>query len=705
MKQFNRILVLVATLISMGEPMIAQEHLTKPPVAKVIPKTTQVHGETLVDNYFWLREKSNPEVIAYLEAENTYTDSVMKPAEAFQQLLYKEMLGRIKQTDLSVPARDGDYHYYSRTEEGKQYPILCRKRGSLNAPEEITLDLNELAKGYTYLGLGAYSISNDGSLLAYSTDTTGYRHYTLYIKDLRTGQLLPDRIEKTTLAFWANDNRTLFYGTEDHAKRPYRILRHTLGQDPAKDELVYEEKDELYRLSASRSRSKGYIFLTSASSTTSEIRYLSADRPNEAPKVMAPRREGHEYYADHHSNLFYIRTNDKGKNFRLVTAPRADPHEKNWKEVLPHRKDVMLEGINCFANHYIVFERENGLTKMRVAEIRSGQTHHIEFPEPVYSAFPSGNPEFNTTTFRFSYQSFVTPSSVYDYDLKTHRRELLKQQEVLGGYDAKQYQSERIYAAAADGTKIPISLVYKKDLKRDGTRPMWLSGYGSYGAPARVSFSSNRLSTLDRGVIYALAHIRGGGEVGQEWHDQGKMMVKKNTFTDFIACAEHLIKEKYTSKDRLVITGGSAGGLLMGAVTNLRPDLFKAVIAYVPFVDVVNTMLDPSLPLTIQEYLEWGNPNEKAAYEYIKSYSPYDNVTAKAYPTMLVRISLNDSQVPYWEGAKYVAKLRATRTNNNLLLLKTNLGTGHGGASGRYDALRDTAFDYAFILNQVGISK
>jgi oligopeptidase B len=705
MKKVYRTLALATIIISLNATMTAQEHLPKPPKAKLIPKTTKIHGDTLVDNYFWMREKSNPEVIAYLEAENAYTDAVMKPTESFQQSLYKEILGRIKQTDLTVPYREGDYYYYSRTVEGKQYPILCRKKGSVNAPEEVTLELNELAKGHSYLGLGAVSVSDDGNLMAYSTDTTGYREYTLYVKDLRTGQLLPDRIEKTTLAFWANDNKTIIYGIEDHAKRPYRIFRHLLGQDKAKDELIYEEKDELYRLYAGRSRSKGYVFLTSESSTTSEMRYLSADRPTEAPKVIAPRREGHEYYADHQGDHFYIRTNDKGKNFRLVTASRQDPQEKNWKEVLPHRKDVMLESIMCFANHYIALEREDGLNKIRVTDTGPGQSHYIDFPEPVYTAYPTGNAEFNTTTLRFNYQSFVTPGSVYDYDLKTRKRELLKQQEVLGGYDPTQYQSERIYATASDGTKVPIALVYKKTLKRDGARPLWLTGYGSYGSPSSVSFSSSRLSMLDRGVIYALASIRGGGEMGKEWHDQGKMMAKKNTFTDFIACAEHLVNEKYTSKDRLVITGGSAGGLLMGAVTNMRPDLFKAVIAYVPYVDVINTMLDASLPLTVQEYLEWGNPNEKPAYEYMKSYSPYDNVAAKPYPIMLIRISLNDSQVPYWEGAKWAARLRATKTDNNLLLLKANMGAGHGGASGRYDAMKDTAFDYAFMLGQLGISK
>ena len=675
----------------------------KPPVAKKIPKTTKIHGDVLVDNYFWMREKTNPEVIAYLEAENAYTDAMMKQTEAFQEALYTEMLARIKETDLSVPSRQGEYFYYSRTEKGKQYPIYCRKRGSLDAPEEVTLDLNELAKGHKYLGLGAYAVSDDGNLLAYSTDITGYRQYTLYVKDLRTGQLLPDRIEKTTSVTWANDNKTLFYSVEDHAKRPYRIYRHTPGNN--NDELIYEEKDELFRVSASRSRSKGYIFITSSSFTSSEVRYIPADRPNEPYKVVLPREADHEYTVDHRGDLFYIRTNDQGKNFRLVFAPVADPQKKNWKEVIGHRKEVMLEGVAFFANHFVAFEREGGLPKMRITDFRSGNAHYLEFPEPVYSASPGANPEFNTTIFRFSYQSFVTPSSVFDYDMESRKRELLKQTEVLGGYDPSHYKSERIYATASDGVRIPISLVYKKELKRDGTRPVLLNGYGSYGASIPVSFSHQRLSLLDRGVIFAIAHIRGGGDMGKQWHDQGKMMSKRNTFTDFIAVAEYLIAEKYTAKDRLIIEGGSAGGLLMGAVTNSRPDLFKAVIARVPFVDVINTMLDASLPLTVGEYLEWGNPNKKPEYEYIKTYCPYTNIAAKDYPAMLVKVSFHDSQVPYWEGAKYVAKLRAMKTDKNLLLLKANMAAGHGGASGRYDFLKEVAFDYAFILSQLGIEK
>lgn len=705
MEKIAALLTLWLPLSLSGFSSLAQEDIPKPPMAKKIPKKTEIHGETLIDDYFWLREKASPDVIAYLEAENAYTETVMRPTEAFREALYKEILGRIKQTDLGVPYREGEYYYYSRTEEGKQYPIRCRKKGSLDAAEEITLDLNELAKGHKFLGLGAYTVSSDGNLLAYSTDVTGFRQYTLHVKDLRTGQQLPDRIEKTTSVTWANDNKTLFYGIEDHAKRPHRIYRHALGQDKEKDELVYEEKDELYRVAAFSTRSRAYVMLVSSSSTTSEMRYIPADRPAEAPRVLLPRQEGHEYYADHNGELFYIRTNDQGKTFRLVTAPVNDPGKKNWKEIIPARKDVMIEGVSCFAGHFVVYERENGLNKMRIADLRTGQSHYIEFPEPVYSAFPSTNAEFNTTAFRYSYQSLVTPGSIYDYDVKTRKRELLKQTEVLGGYDAKQYQSERVYARASDGARVPISLVYKKDLKRDGRRPLLLYGYGSYGSSSQASFSSSRLSLIDRGVIYAIAHIRGGGDLGKDWHDQGRMMKKKNTFTDFIACAEYLIKAKYTSKNRLVITGGSAGGLLMGAVANMRPDLFKAVVTYVPFVDVINTMLDTSLPLTVGEYLEWGNPNEKPAFEYMRSYSPYDNVTAKSYPAMLVRTSLNDSQVMYWEPAKYVAKLRATKTDNNLLLLKTNMGAGHGGASGRYDAFRDTAFDYAFVLGQLGINK
>ncbi len=675
-----------------------------PPVAKKIPKTTTIHGDTLVDDYFWLREKSNPEVINYLKAENEYTEAIMKPTAALQETLYNEMLARIKETDLSVPYPKDGYLYYTRTEQGKQYPIYCRKKGTLRGKEETLLDLNAMAEGKPFLSLGAFQVSNDSHLLAYSTDDTGFRQYKLHVKDLRTGQITSNLAERVTSVTWANDNKTLFYVTEDETtKRSNQFFRLTLG---GKNQLLYEEKDELYRIGAGRTRSRGYIFLFISSSTTTEVRYLSASKPNSDLKVMLPREKDHEYYPDHHGNLFYIRTNDQGRNFRLVTAPLTDPSKKNWKELIAHRNDVMLEDTDFFAQHYVVSERENGLHKFRVTALKTNDVHYVSFPEPVYSAFGSTNAEFTTTKFRFGYESFVTPMSVFEYNLATKRRKLLKETEVLGGYDKTKYTSERIYAMASDGTKVPISLVYQKGGKRNGENPLLLEGYGSYGIPNDVDFSSNRFSLIDRGFIFAVAHIRGGGDLGKPWHDAGKMLVKKNTFTDFIVCAEHLVTQQYTSKDRLLITGGSAGGLLMGAVTNLRPDLFKAVISYVPFVDVMNTMLDATLPLTVGEYLEWGNPNEKEAYFYMKSYSPYDNVEAKNYPTMLVRTSLNDSQVMYWEPAKYVAKLRALKTDKNILLFKTKLEPGgHGGASGRYDRLRDVAFDYAFMLQQVGIKR
>jgi oligopeptidase B len=674
-----------------------------PPIAEKNPKADMIHGDKRVDNYFWLREKANPKVVEYLQAENAYAEQMLAPTKPLQEKLYQEMLGRIKQTDLSVPYRDGEYFYYSRTEQGKQYSIYCRKKGSLEAPEEITLDLNELAKGHKFMGLGAYQVSDDGNLLAYSLDSTGFRQYTLYIKDLRSGQLLPDKVDKTVSVVWAGDNKTLFYSTEDHAKRPYRLYRHTLGA--SSDELIYEEKDELFRFYTGRSRSKNYIFMFINSLTTSEVRYLSANQPNSEWKIVAPRQQDREYEVDHHGDLFYLLVNDTGRNFRLVSAPISDPSPQNWKELIPHRSDVMLTGMDFFANHYVIYERKNGLPEIRITDFRSGQSHNIAFPEPVYSAFASTNREWNTNKLRYSYQSLVTPSSIFDYDMDTRTSTLQKQTEVLGGYEAKQYASERLYAMAKDGARIPISLVYKKDFKRDGKAPMLLGGYGSYGASSNVGFSSNRLSLLDRGFVVAIAHIRGGGEMGKAWHDQGRMLHKMNTFTDFIAAGEFLIAQKYTAKDRLVIEGGSAGGLLMGAVTNLRPDLFKAVVSHVPFVDVINTMLDASLPLTVQEYEEWGNPNKKEEYDYMKQYCPYTNLAAKTYPAILVKTSFNDSQVMYWEPAKYVAKLRSLKTDKNPLLFVTNMGAGHGGSSGRYDRLREIALDYAFMLQQVGIKK
>ncbi|MCA1633419.1 MAG: S9 family peptidase [Acidobacteria bacterium] len=714
MKRFSLLLALVALASLSGTNMMTTMAQTNnsmsagalaPPAAKKAAKTTKIHGETLVDEYFWMREKTNPEVTSYLEAENAYTDASMKPTEALQSKLYQEMLGRIKQTDAQVPYRENGYLYYTRTEEGKQYSIYARRKGSMKAPEEITLDLNRLNEGHKYTALGAYAVSDDGNLLAYSIDHNGYREYMLKVKDLRTGQDLPDDLGKVVSAFWSPNGKTLFYTVEDAAKRPHKVFRHTLGDAKDKDVLVYEEKDELFRAFAGRSRSRGVILFGSSSSDTTEFSFVPGDRPDETPKLIVPRQKEHEYSVEHHGDRFLILTNDKGRNFRLVSAPVADPRRESWKEIIPHRADVMLEDIEAFKDFYIVAERDNGLQKLRLTDAKSGQSHQLPFPEPVYSASVSTNKEFDTKLLRYAYNSFTTPASVFDYDVAARKSTLLKQQPVLGGYDASQYTSERVHAVAPDGTRIPISLFYKKGFKRDGTHPLHLYAYGSYGASSNVSFSSARLSLIDRGFVYAVAHIRGGGDLGKPWYDSGKMLTKKNTFSDFIAAAEHLVKEKYAAKDRVVISGGSAGGLLMGAVTNMRPDLFRVVVSYVPFVDVVNTMLDATLPLTVQEYLEWGNPNVKAEYEYIKTYSPYDNIAARNYPAMLVRVSLNDSQVPYWEGAKYVAKLRAMKTDKNTLLLKANMGAGHGGASGRYDALKDTAFDYAFILTQLGIKE
>jgi len=666
-------------------------------------KITNIHGVTLEDDYFWLREKTNPAVLAHLQAEDAYAQAMMKHTAPLQEKLYNEMLGHIKQTDTNVPYRWGNYFYYTRTEEGKQYPIFCRKKGSVDAPEEIVLDQNELAKGQKFMSVGAFVPSDDGNLLAYSTDNTGYRQYTLQVKDLRTGQLFPERIERVDSVVWANDNKTFFYVTEDAiTKRSDKFFRHVLGSD--KSDLVYEEKDELFDIGIDRSRDNAVIFLQAFSKTSTESRYLLAAEPNSELKVIIPRQPDHEYDVDYRDHLFYIRTNKGAKNFRIVTAPVNDPSEKNWKEFVEHRPAVKIEGINLFASHAVLSEWENGLQQLEVVNFKTNKRNRIEFPEPVYSAGLSSNREYNTNVVRYSYNSLVRPNSVFDYDMNTGKSTLLKQTEVPGGFNVDNYKSERVFATASDGTKIPMSMVYRKGVKLDGSAPLLLYGYGSYGLSIPPGFSSNRLSLLDRGVIFVIGHIRGGGELGEEWRQAGRMMSKMNTFTDFIACAETLINKKYTSKDRLVIQGGSAGGLLMGAVTNMRPDLFKAVVSQVPFVDVLNTMLDASIPLTTSEYIEWGNPNEKPAFEYMKTYSPYDNVAKKDYPAMLVKVSLNDSQVPYWEGTKLVAKLRAMKTDKNPLLLKVNFGAGHGGASGRYDALREAAFDYAFMLWQMGVA-
>ena len=682
---------------------VPSTHATEPTASK-IPHVTEIHGQELVDDYFWLRDKNNPSVKAYLEAENAYTDAVMKPTEALQQKLYDEMVSRIKETDIDVPYRYGGYFYYSRTETGKQYPIRCRREGNIEAPEEIVLDLNELARGQSFMAVAAYQVSDDGNLLAYSTDNTGFRQYTLAIKDLRTGELFPERIEKTGSVAWASDGRTIYYTVEDSAKRQYRLYRHTLGAMGA-DELIYEERDERFNVEVFRTRSKAFLFLITASHTTSEARYIPADQPNAEWKLIEPRRQDIEYYPDHHGGFFYIRANDCGRNFRLVRAPIGSPQSANWEEVIAHRENVMLDDVEFFRKHYVLHEREHGLPQISIALLEGGGARRLQFPEPAYLVSPYINREYDATTYRYAYQSFITPLSIFEYDVVGGSSMLLKEKEVPGGFDRTRYAVEQLYAPARDGVKVPISVTYLKGTRLDGSAPLYLYAYGSYGHSIDISFNSNIFSLVDRGVVYAVAHPRGGGEMGKAWHDDGRMMRKKNTFTDFIACAEYLLDNSYGSKEKLVIEGASAGGLLMGAVANMRPELFHAVIAKVPFVDVINSMLDESLPLTVGEFEEWGNPKEKTAFDYMLSYSPYDNIEDKPYPAMLVKTSFNDSQVMYWEPAKYVAKMRAMRSDPQTLLLKTNMGAGHGGASGRYDRLREIAFDYAFILSQVGISE
>ena len=673
-----------------------------PPVAKIVPHPAAVNGDARVDNYFWLRDREDPDTLKYLEAENHYTEAVMRPAAAFESKLYDEILGRIQQTDLSVPTRRDNYFYYTRTEEGKQYPIYCRKHGTIEAPEEVLLDGNAMAEGHKYFRVGNFSASPNHKLLAYSVDYDGDELYTIRVKDLATGRLLADEIPNTYYSLeWSSDNTTFFYTILDAAKRPYKVFRHTLGVK--QDALVYHEPDERFTVELAKTSSREYILININSSLTSEVRYVPSDHAGEEFRPILPRVQGTEYDVTHHGGSWFIRLNDSARTFRVIEAPVKDPSRANWKEIIAKRDDVTVESVNAFKDYFVVEERDRGLTKIRIEDFQTGQTHYIDFPEPVYTAGLGANAEYDTKLLRFIYTSLVTPDSVFDYNMQTRARELKKQQVVLGGYDPAQYQSERIYATAPDGVQIPISLVYKKGFAKNGRGPALLYGYGAYGISIDPSFASDRLSLLDRGFVYAIAHIRGGGDLGKPWHEDGRLLKKRNTFTDFIAAAEYLIAQKYTSSDRLAIMGGSAGGLLMGAVTNLRPDLFAVVVATVPFVDSLNTMLDASLPLTVGEYEEWGNPNDKPYYDYMKSYAPYENVAAKAYPTMLVTAGLNDPRVSYWEPAKWAANLRALKTDHHLLLLKTNMGSGHFGASGRYEHLKETAFNYAFILNRLGI--
>ncbi len=678
-----------------------------PPVAKIETKTDTLFGQVLTDDYGWLRDKENPEVIQYLEAENAYTEAVLSHTEKFQEELYQEMVGRIKETDMTVPVKRDQYYYYSRTEEGKQYEINCRKMGSPDGEEEILLDGNVLAEGHEYMGLGFYSVSPDHKLLAYGVDYEGNERYTLWIKNLESGEMYPDVIENLAGGLvWANDNETFFYNVPDEAWRPYKLFRHKLGGDPAKDVLVYQEADEAFWVSVGKSKSKQYLFINLGSQTTSEVFFLSADNPTGEFQVIEPRRADVEYHVRHHGKHFYIVTNDDGaKNFKLMKTRVDKPSRKYWREVIEHREKVKLNRVEMFRDFMVLYERENGLKQIWIKNFRTNQAYPISFPEPTYSVYGSWNPEYDGHLLRFHYESFVTPESVYDFNMMTKKRELKKQKEVLGGYDPDLYQSKRIFATARDGVKVPISMMYRKDKIKDKDNLFYLYGYGAYEASMDPYFSSNRLSLVDRGFIYARAHIRGGGEMGRYWYDDGKLLNKKNTFYDFIDCAEYVIKEGYTSKDKLVIYGGSGGGLLIGAVVNMQPELFHVAIADVPFVDLMNTMLDPSIPLTVIEYDEWGNPNVQEYFEYMMSYSPYDNVSAQDYPYMLVLAGLNDTRVQYWEPAKWTAKLRAHKTDNNLLLLKTNMGAGHGGSSGRYDFLREIAVEFAFVLDVFEIRK
>ena len=679
----------------------------EPPVAEIIPKELTIHDHTRIDNYFWLNQRENPKVIEYLEAENAYKDAVLKHTKSLQERLYDEILGRIKKTDMSVPYKESGYYYYTRYEEESEYPIYCRKKGDMEAEEEILLNVNEMAKGYDYYSVSGPTVSPSNKLIAFGVDTVSRRKYTIYFKDLTTGELLPDQITITSgRAIWANDNKTVFYALKDEVTlRSYKIMKHVLGTDVSKDKLVYEEKDDTFGTYVYKTRSKKFIIIASSHTLSDEYRFLDADTPDGQFKILQPRERGLEYRIDHYKDKFFIRTNYKAENFKLMATSIQKTTKENWKDVIPHRKDVLFQDFEVFEDFLAVNERIKGLPNIRIIRWEDKSEHFLDFGEETYSARISFNPEFDTDLIRYSYSSMTTPGSVFDYNMNTKEKKLLKQQEVLGDFDSANYHTERHFATARDGTKVPISLVYKKGLEKNGDNPCLLYGYGSYGSTMSAGFSSVRLSLLDRGFVYAMAHIRGGMEMGRYWYEEGKLLNKKNTFTDFIDCGEYLIAEKFTNADKLFAMGGSAGGLLMGAVVNMRPDLFKGIIAGVPWVDVITTMLDDSIPLTTSEYDEWGNPNNEEYYWYMLSYSPYDNVEAKDYPAMLVTTGLQDSQVQYFEPAKWVAKLRALKTDDNPLILHTNMGAGHGGVSGRFRRYRETAMEYAFMLDLVGIKK
>jgi oligopeptidase B len=707
--RFLRALLGMTTLLaSFAAP--AADSLPEAPVAPRQPRDVSVHGERRIDDYFWLRDRDDPRVLRYLEAENAYTEAWLAPRAAFRESLYREMLGRIQQDDEEVPYRKGGWWYSSRTLQGQQYPRYIRRaaageerRLDLQAPEELLLDLNTMAAGKPYIALGSLEVSPDGRRLAFSTDETGGRDYVLQVKDLQHGELLPLRIADVEGVVWGNDDRTLYYVTVDAAKRPYRLWRHRLGE-AGPDRLLYEEKDDAFELHVGKTRDERYVVLVSDSSDSSETRVLDADPPDAKPRVVFRRRARVEYSIDHRDGRFYVLINDTGRNNRLVRVDARRPDLARAEELIAHRPSVMLEEIDLFARHLVVTERVAGSLQLRVRDLASGAEHRIAFDETAYTAQVDDNEEFGTTVLRFAFSSLTTPESIFDYDLDSRERVLRKRQPVLGGYDPERYASERLFARAPDGTEVPISLVYRRDLRRPGTpQPLLLYGYGAYGIPIDPRFSSARVSLLDRGVVFAIAHVRGGGDLGRTWYEAGKMARKRTTFTDFIACAEHLVAAGWTAPERLIIQGGSAGGLLMGAVTNLRPELFRAVVAEVPFVDVISTMLDESLPLTTGEFTEWGNPKVKSQYRWMRAYSPYDNLRRGPYPAFFVETGINDSQVAYWEPAKYVAKLRALKTDTRPVLMSVNLGAGHGGASGRFDALRELSLSTTFMLDQWGL--
>jgi oligopeptidase B len=677
-----------------------------PPLAKTIPHSFEKHGHIFTDEYAWLQNKDDPDVIAYLEAENAYAKAALKHTELLQEQLFQEMRSRIQEDDSSAPEKRGEYDYYWRVQAGLQYRIFCRKYGSLDAPEQIILDENVLAEGKTYCKVYVFEPSPDQNLLAFAVDTTGALVFDLYIKHMSTGELVNGPIPNTAWnVAWASDSRTLFYTVFNDSHRPFKLFRHIAGEDPANDILIYHELDESFPIYIQRSRSGEYLLLTIESGTTSEVRYLPASQPTREFRIVHPRQHWLEYYLEHAGDRFWITTNESAENFRLMVAPTDNPGKENWREVLPHRLDTYIEQVSAFRNHLVVYERQAGLKRIRISDSDGlSNIKYIGFPDPVYTFRIADNPEFDAPALRFYYSSLVTPVSTIDFDLANNTWEVKKRQEIPGGYDKEQYASERLFAQAPDGEQVPIALVYRKGSSRNGKHPTLLYGYGSYGFSNEPDFDSKRLSLLDRGFVFAIAHIRGGSEMGRAWYEDGRLMQKKNTFTDFIASAEHLIAQGYTSPEQLAIMGRSAGGLLVSAVTNMRPELFNTVIAQVPFTNVITAMLSPDLPLTVIEYEQWGNPDDPKAFEYMLSYSPYENVEAKAYPHIYAQGGLNDLQVPYWDPAKWVAKLRAHKTDNNRLFLITNMGAGHGGASGRYDYLREVAQVYAFMIETIGVS-